>query len=138
MSGSNFQIGKIKLRQERIRALVAEGMPEVGIWWYLKGRLISDTLPWKEAPHSGGFYNGPSDHYHFWGKLQSAFKELRNLEYDEVPRGRVLYDANNKKFLAYGAKGLIETRKLQDLLIREFRLHPKHTLFEADEHYKLP
>ena len=35
-------------------------MPEVGIFWLIEGKLVADSIPWRQADIHGAFYNGNS------------------------------------------------------------------------------
>ena len=53
-------------------------VPEVGIFWLIDGKLVADSIPWRQADIHGGFYNGKNDHAALWTTLQRL-----------LPNGRV-------------------------------------------------
>ncbi len=139
---------------ERHKKLVAGGCPAVGIFWFLKkksGRLEmyapgTPGIPYKLGEDDGEFINYPVSHYHEWRDMKVMFKKnVKNRiypepfdayidkEYDDAPRGRIVYSKLNKKFYVHVTKSLMKPR-IKTLICKEFRL-PANTVFMNDEHY---
>ena len=60
----------------------------------------------------------------------------REIEYDEVPRGRVEYDINEKNFHIYADSCILKDRKALDEINRGFGLPSANTEEPAcDPHY---
>src|SRR5207245_11009414 len=56
-----------------------------------QGQLIEAAVPLHEGIDDGDFINGPFDHMAYWETVRRTIPALRTVEYDAVPRGRVLY-----------------------------------------------
>ena len=111
---------------------------EVGIWWLWKKQLIKSSTPYTNGIISDRFINGPNDHYKYWEIVQTMIKELRATEYEEIPRGRVIYDTKNKRFYCYTSRMLCRNKMLRSLVIENFKLDEKSTTFRQDDHYEEP
>jgi hypothetical protein len=63
-------------------------------------------------------------HDSFWKNLQRNGIVPPDVEYDEVPRGRVDYDRNENKFHVYVDPCIFFDRKALDEIDRDFHLFP--------------
>ena len=111
-------------------------VPEVGIFWLIDGKLVANSIPWRQADIHGGFYNGKNDHAAFWTTLQRLLPQLKGLEYTDYPRGRVLFDSTEEVFLVYSPRGIVNILALRKMILTEFKLPLAATKFEADYHYE--
>lgn len=125
-------------RNEAARRERAARVPEVGIWWIIDRKLVADSIPYTEAPEHAGFREGKNDHYAFFATLQRIMPKLRHAEYTDFPRGRVIYDANNGRFLCYGSKKFAASTAQKRRILNEFRLPTNATKFVPDLHYEDP
>jgi hypothetical protein len=64
--------------------------------------------------------------------------ELRDAEYIDAPRGRVIYDVAQQQFLCYGSKQSASSPAQQRLILETFRLPADRTQFIPDLHYEYP
>jgi len=113
-------------------------IPEVGIWWLWRGRLLKSSVPYPEGTRYDRHVNGTEDHYSFWPRLQAVHTELRGLEYEEVPRGRVIYDTAARRTYCYTRRALTRDAGLRQLVIEGFNCDPRRTVFRQDDHYEDP
>ena len=116
----------------------AAGTPEVGIWWFIDGKMVADSIPWTEAPEHAGFYNGNSDHHKLWTRVQRFLPKLRDSEYTDFPRGRVVYDKSKTNFMCYGSKKSTYSTPMRRRILTEFKLPLAQTKFLSDLHYEDP
>ena len=66
--------------------------PEVGIFWIDgTGTMFAESVSLREAVDYGEFKIFDGSHIDLWDKAVSANPQWRGLEYEEVPRGRVVY-----------------------------------------------
>jgi len=107
----------------------------VGIFWIYKGRILSDSVPWSEGERYGEFVNGLSDHCTHWTTFQRQLPELRRYEYEQVPRGRVIFNTLTATFTVYGSARFVRNSVQRALVLDSFHLPPGNTRFAADEHY---
>jgi hypothetical protein len=106
----------------------------VGVFWIYQGTILAASFPLKDGEEYGDAINGGVDHVDFWPKLQAQHPELRGLEYEEVPRGRVVFMKQAKKYHVYRDKtlsGPVSKRAV----IQEFALAGAKVLFRTDPHY---
>lgn len=121
---------------------------KVGIWWYsIKNKeLIKYTEPLVSvAKDSVGFFDVPVSHYNYWENMRKYIPaEYRELEYDELPRGRVILwetDAGEYVVKLFGHKKLLEDKPFLRLLLKEFDIKfpggPFKITRVMDDHYRL-
>ena len=111
-------------------------MPEVGIFWLIDGKLVADSISWRQADIHGGFYNGKNDHAALWTMLQRLMPQWKGNEYTDFPRGRVLFDAMEEVFLVYSSQAIVKSPGVRATILAEFKLPLAATKFEADYHYE--
>ena len=108
-------------------------IPEVGLFW------IDDSGGmFAKAVDYGEFRIFEGSHYELWNQAVRTNPKWRNLEYEEVPRGRVVCRKGPKKpeFTVYMPMRIWKHR---NKVIRRFHLPAGHVRFDtADEHYQIP
>lgn len=123
----------------RFRHLSKKGaIPEVGLFWIDdKGTLFAQTVSLREAVDYGEFRIFEGSHYEVWKQAIRANPKWEGREYEEVPRGRVVYRRDPKKpeFIVYLSKRIL---KFKGKVIDRFNLPAGHTRIDtSDEHYRL-
>ncbi len=113
--------------------------PEVGIFWIddCDGTMYAESVSLRDAVDYGEFKIFEGSHYDLWDKAIRANPKWRNLEYEEVPRGRVVYRKDPKKpeFIVYMPE---QIAKHKGKVISRFSLPAGHVRFDfSDEHYQL-
>lgn len=116
--------------------LLAKHVPQplVGIFWVYRGRLLKAAVAVADGLRYGNAVHSPVDHVTFWPELQRQVKTLRDLEYEHVPRGRVVFQSSEDRFCVYMDKKL-HNRQVKERLLAEFRLPRRRTGFLTDPHY---
>jgi hypothetical protein len=107
---------------------------KVGIFWVFKENVLADTWPLQEGEKFDDFINGRNDHVDFWPKLQIKHPELLNLEYQDVPRGRVIFKKTKRTFSIYLDKVLLKP-SIKKEIRRKFDLPVANSKFLTDAHY---
>jgi hypothetical protein len=74
---------------------------DVGIFWVDQGQLIMASVPLADGIDDGRFVNGPYDHEPYWATVQRSHVHLWDVEYHQVPRGRVLFNKAEDRFYVY-------------------------------------
>jgi hypothetical protein len=110
---------------------------EVGIFWVYDGRLLMDTTPLSEAFSWGDYKTHERAHDKFWLTLQRNDVVPRDVEYDEVPRGRVGYNTKERRFYLLVDACIKKDQAMIDRIERELNL-PSNTVVDLDSHYKCP
>lgn len=78
------------------------------------------------------FFDTPFDHWEKWPLMQKAFPELADLEYDNIPRGRVtLYQGRFKIVVGPDNK----SPQVLSQIMKIFNLPRNQTDSVIDEHY---
>jgi len=128
--------------QAAIKEDIVQGVGQVGIFWILDGHIpqadddiIRESIPYTHGEEYGDFINGWSAHVDFWALVQRVF--TTDLEYDEVPRGRVVYSKRDGTFLVYGSKAFVADEAQRARILMLFCLPENKTVFRSDEHYEL-
>ena len=114
----------------------ADKAGSVGIFWFFRGEVITDAIPIAQGEEYGKFVNNPLSHHDFWNALRKKERRFSAYEYDQVPRGRVVYDKEEDRYLVYGSERFIQDEARKDLVCSIFHLVPNKTSFKADEHYR--
>ena len=110
----------------------------MGIFWHYKKKLLTYSFPVNEVPEQSGFIDVGMGHYDLWSTFQKLDRDLKDVEYEELPRGRILYDVANKIYKVYASSTMILTEGFQDLVFHTFNLPKTATVFESDLHYEPP
>jgi hypothetical protein len=106
---------------------------KVGIFWIYQGVPIVAAVSLQDGRDDGDFINGPEDHYPYWDRVRRTHPALRAVEYDAVPRGRVLYQKAAGQCIVY--MDMVLHREDIKQVIRHHVALPAETLFATDIHY---
>lgn len=118
--------------------------PEVGIIFVYEGRLLLDTTPLTEAEDFNDnknlhFKAHARGHDAFWRQLQRFELVPKDVEYDAVPRGRVVFDVKTGKFNIFLDKCIMKDQRMVDKIENEMNLPSSKTNPPVlDSHYKCP
>lgn len=114
-------------------------IPEVGLFFYIKGRLFCEGIPITEVSEQTGFKNIDLGHMEYFDDIVELFPELELLsedDYGEFPRGRVVYSVSKDIFYVYMDKCLLNQNEIKINLKNEFNLNNSTVEFLYDEHYQ--
>jgi hypothetical protein len=124
--------------------------PSVGIVWGVREgtgqlQLVVDRTLLAAAEPYGDFLTHPRGHLEVWdswrrlGPRGLAQRGLPALiawhEYEQFPRGRVVFDKVSKRFTLYADRMLQGPRVLNNVL-RAFGLDPAGCTVRSDPHYR--
>ena len=123
---------------QRRRAAKKAGVPQVGIVFLAKGKIFIDSTPVTEAEGYAHFKIHGRDHYQCWEQLQRIKAVPSDVEYDEVPRGRVVCDAQTRKYTLYLDRCILRDKKLVSRIMAEMSLPYENTETDTDSHYRCP
>jgi hypothetical protein len=109
------------------------GKPKIGIWWRVKGRVVcfKDDPETVSAPY--GMRDSPRDHIKAWPQVVRKHPFLRQIEYDEIPRGRII-EKSGDFFILIGEKES-KDHHLVAQVCKAFNLPARRAQVIADEHY---
>ena len=111
-----------------------QGEPQIGIFWVFEGRLLKASSPVAAGIDSPVSVDSRYDHIAFWSVLQIRNLALRSLQYDQVPRGRILFLKEKGRFCVYMDKKL-RTARIKRMILEAFALPAGKTVFITDGHY---
>lgn len=109
----------------------------VGIVWLVEDKLILDVSPISEADPYGECLGHPRSHINHWEVLRCNGQVDPDSEYDEFPRGRVIYNVKQKKFHLL-LDSCIQRNALIVSSITEAMHLPEDTIIDSDHHYRCP
>jgi hypothetical protein len=110
--------------------------PKVGIFWLVKGRLLIDSTPAHEAEDYAHFKTHAVSHIDHWRVLQNVGTVPSDMEYEECPRGRVMYDQISGQFSVLADKCILKERILVRKIATALDLPTRKTKWGSDEHYR--
>ncbi len=109
--------------------------PKVGIFWLFGNKLLFDTTHLDGAEPYGDCKGHPRGHLRHWTQLQIAGIVPRDVEYEENPRGRVIFDTKREKFLVLADNCILKRPGLIKKIMNELQLPEAHTETDKDAHY---
>ena len=109
--------------------------PQVGIFWLVDGKTILDATPLSAAEAHLQFRIYPGDHISVWERLQRQGLAPIDMEYEEPPRGRVVYNTNEKRFTLLADKCILSSKAVVREIVSAMNL-PADTLTGTDSHYR--
>lgn len=112
---------------------------KIGIFWVYKNTVLGIT-----EDISQGFkgYNGlidsNFDHVNIWEmlELKKQFLELQNMEYEQIPRGRILFSSKQNKHIIYMDKTLFESA-IKKHIAHFFNFNINQATWKKDLHYNI-
>jgi hypothetical protein len=111
----------------------------VGIFWLLGNRLIFDTSPLGEAEPYGDCLDHAAGHFKHWTRLQRDGVVPRDIEYDDPPRGRVIFNKTTKRFMFYADQCIRKKKSVVKEIMNAMCLPVRETditLEGRDSHYR--
>ena len=127
-----------------ISLLIASPSPvgEAGIFVFTSATEIQgDSLPYTEGFDKGEFVKGPSNHYYFWRNFKKNFETylpgIKDMEYDKLQRGRVVYSKKDDTFLVYGPIDIISDQSMCIIIEKDFSLAGKKVKYIQDSRYEM-
>jgi hypothetical protein len=121
--------------------------PQVGIFWVVQTtagetHLLAAGCPLDQAePYGDCLTYGPG-HYETWARwrrdrtVEPALRALvRSYEYEDWPRGRIVFDHSRDLFIIYADRKLLTPATIARLET-QFLLPEERTEIHSDLHYK--
>jgi hypothetical protein len=103
-------LAEIYERGQARKRLRDAGAPQVGLFWVVDGKPLAFGDPLHEAEPWGDFKNHKQDHIRLWKSLQRNGVVPRDSEYEDYPRGRVVYNTKSDSFMFFCRQMHIERR----------------------------
>jgi hypothetical protein len=106
-------------------------MGSVGPFFYVKERLLAECTDIDQAEVYGDFKTGKSSHFDLW---DAKYYKLFRKPYDYFPRGRVVYNYRESKYIVYADK-CIQAQGI-DVIIDTFGIRDENIVIDkTDQHY---
>jgi hypothetical protein len=110
--------------------------PHVGIFWLLDSKLIIDATTLSKAEPYGTALTHPTSHIDHWTRLQRTGAVPVEVEYEEPPRGRVVFDQREQRFHLLADKCILGRREVVGRIMAALNLPIGKTTEGRDEHYR--
>ena len=128
-----------KFKDINLRTRKVAAIPSVGIFWVdvKTAQVFAEMTSLKDSDDLGEFRIHSGTHYDTWDRMSRRNPAWRGMEYEDIPRGRVVYhkDPHNPVFMVYMSP-LLKASKYKNAVAREFNLPTGHVVFDfTDEHY---
>ena len=122
----------------------------VGIFWGIPGprrdwSIVTDATSLARAEPYGDFLTHPRGHYEVWSKWQTQSAavlarqaippEISYHEYEDFPRGRIVYNVTTGIFLVYADRRL-QHPEVIGRIAALFALPPGAFAVRSDAHYR--
>jgi hypothetical protein len=108
----------------------------VGIFWIYGGKLILDTTPLSVAENYGEAMTHPRSHIDHWTQLQRRGAAPVDVDYEDPPRGRVVYYPREERFMIYADRCFLVRKDFVRQIIAEMHLPAKRITTSSDDHYR--
>ena len=110
--------------------------PMVGIFWLFNHRLVIDSTPLSEAEPYGECLTHGRGHLRIWTMLQKSGQVPLDLDYEWLPRGRVLFDRRRDRFVLLADRCILNRGALVKQIMASMHLPPDKTDVDTDAHYR--
>jgi hypothetical protein len=107
----------------------------VGIFWWFRGRLILDASPLSEAEPYGDCLTHRKSHIDYWTKQQHFGAAPKDIEYEEPPRGRVVFDRKTERFMIYADRCILAKKAVVKQIKKAMHLPSEGTDVRTDDHH---
>jgi len=116
--------------------------PSVGIFWVVQtsveeARLLSAGCPLEAAEPYGDCLTFPDGHYRVWERWRNMRDHdaalqaiVRTFEYEDWPRGRIVFDRLKEQFVLYADQKLLISETIAKIESR-FAIAPEQTKAES-------
>ncbi|PZT84256.1 hypothetical protein D7V64_15845 [Acinetobacter cumulans] len=109
---------------------------KIGIFWYWNCEVLGIAHNFSPSDiDSIGLADSNYAHVEYWKIIQSTNKELKYMEYEEVPRGRVIFNSKLNKIIIYTDKRLLIRSRIEKIA-RFFEANSEQIVVRSDPHYK--
>lgn len=135
-------------QDETIGVFVMAG--SVGIFWGIpkpdgSWTILIDATSLAEAEPYGDFLTHPRGHYEVWSRWQkrravplsgpSISEAIAHHEYEDFPRGRIVYNIKTRQFILYADRRLQQEHAISSIT-GKFGLAPGTFVVRSDAHYR--
>jgi hypothetical protein len=109
--------------------------PRLGIFWLVRDKLLFDTSSLSEAEAYGDHLGHARSHIKVWEQFQRLGTAPRESEYEEYPRGRVMYHPSSEEFTVLADQCILDRKDLIEAIRHDLHL-PMKVKLGSDLHYR--
>jgi hypothetical protein len=110
--------------------------PRVGIFWIVDGKPLLDSASRSDAEPYGDHLTHPRGHVAVWEQYQRLGKVPLESEYEEFPRGRVMYNTKTRRSTLLADKCILKDKRIVSTIMSALNLPSKNTDTGTDSHYR--
>ena len=107
----------------------------VGIIFMVQDHIWIDATPVAGAEDYDEFKTHDRGHERYWAHLVSR-GAVPPAEYEEYPRGRVVYNRKTRQYTLYLDRCILEKKDVVRKIMSDMQLPPYDTKTATDEHYR--
>ncbi|OTG83032.1 hypothetical protein [Acinetobacter sp. ANC 4648] len=109
---------------------------KIGIFWHFQNQIIGIAHDFDLSDQDSlGLIDSAYIHVKYWEEFRNQIAELRHIEYEEIPRGRVIYNSLSNKTIVYMDAKLFKKRIAKQIAVF-FELNFDDVIWQKDPHYK--
>ena len=112
-------------------------VPHIGVFWIYKSKIYIKSTQTDNVKPIDGFIDSDFAHYEVWDEISSHNRNFYLYEYEDISRGRIVYDVKNAQYIVYSNDDIIHSEEAKNLIIKAFHLDKDKVLFQYDAHYKI-
>ena len=109
----------------------------IGVFWIFENKVFSETQKLEDIKSINGFKDSDLSHYQVWDKIKTQHPKFYLYEYEDIPRGRVVYNIEENQFIIYCNENTLQEEISKKLILEKFQLLNINSIFKADEHYSI-
>jgi hypothetical protein len=122
-----------RLREGKLRPM---SEPYVGIFWVVRGKLVMDSTPLSDGEPYGDNLTHLRSHIDVWEQWRLGGKVPGELEYEDSPRGRVIFHIKTRRFTLLADRCILKDKDMVKKIMSAMNLPSKTTDKGTDEHYQ--
>ena len=107
----------------------------MGIFWLVDGKTLIDSTSLSEAEPYGDHLTHPRSHIDVWEQWRLGGKVPGESEYEEFPRGRVVYNTKIQRFTLLADRCILRDKDVGSRIMSGMNL-PEGTATDTDSHYR--
>ena len=108
----------------------------MGICWIVDGKPIIDSVSLSDAEPYGDHLTHPRGHAAVWEQYQRGGTAPAEMEYEEAPRGRVMYNTKTRRFTFLADKCILKDTRIVSKIMSAMNLPGRNTDRGTDSHYR--
>jgi hypothetical protein len=129
-------------KNSKVAKMLQEERPSIGVFWIhpKTKELVSPYVePVEQGQHDPDLHliDSRMIHMNLWNTVKDHYQDLKDLKYDEVPRGRVFFNEINKKFHVFGPASYLADPSIKNKIQSTYKLSTGQTVFDPNEDYEL-